>query len=870
MYRRVLLLFFIGLLAWGSAFAQEETPPEPAQTEGAAAEQPAVDAEPETEDEAPAEPETEETEAAPAPAEPAIADYTPEQLETALQNVRNQITEAEGAQAGTPETPSERISALRDLENAIQRRISTNKRLEETRTAVAEADGRAETFASEGLEAAAPYKVSFLDQLRDELGAQRREAETDALAAETSDSLLTQATERLNQVEQRRREIRDELERAADDAARAEIQGRLDVAQIHQRAAEHHRANAVRQAELAQLEKELTDKRVALLEKKVAAAEAEVVFSESELEDVLSELQARQERLQQQSRELQRSDAANQSRLAEARDNLAQARGESEIRVRTEALAAREAWAQTSSRGVELVQQRIENVAREKTLWERRYELYQGADAAGLATWARETETVLDETERRRRETERRLQDLRATKLEIQNRISQTDTPAEVKTELESRVRALERREEYASAYLSSLLGLESLAQRLLGQIERERSVDSWGAIWSRIQLFVDEWWNREVFVIDDRAFRVGALTRSAVLFSVLLCIAFVIRFVLRRTVLRPFGKFAKTTRTWIDDNLVKVLGSTHTWIVVLLAFYLSVRTLPVSEQTAKWLDGAAIIAVWFQVATWGTVALTSWLERVQKRRVVEDPSSVSAFGVMKFFGQVAIWAVVLLIALQNLTVEITPLIAGLGVGGVAIAFALQNILGDVFCSIAILLDKPFVVGDFIIVGDLLGSVEHIGIKTTRLRSLGGEQIVFSNADLLASRIRNYKRMYERRVMFKFGVVYETKVDDIEAIPKIVREIIENIERTRFDRAHFQSYGDFSLVYEVVYYVLDPDYNLYMDIQEKINIGMFRAFQERGVKFAYPTQEMIIRGNGVAPVSALTAGEQAPQTSGPE
>ncbi|MCA9439269.1 MAG: mechanosensitive ion channel family protein, partial [Candidatus Omnitrophica bacterium] len=178
-------------------------------------------------------------------------------------------------------------------------------------------------------------------------------------------------------------------------------------------------------------------------------------------------------------------------------------------------------------------------------------------------------------------------------------------------------------------------------------------------------------------------------------------------------------------------------------------------------------------------------------------------------------------------------------------------AFALQSILGDIFCSIAILLDKPFVVGDFIIVQDMLGSVENIGIKTTRLRSLSGEQIVFSNADLLSSRIRNFKRMYERRVLFSFGVVYETDLDNVEAIPGIVREIIESIDKTRFDRAHFKEYGDFALNYEVVYYVLDADYNVYMDIQQEINIRLFREFKERDIHFAYPTRELIVRNSSL-------------------
>ncbi len=190
----------------------------------------------------------------------------------------------------------------------------------------------------------------------------------------------------------------------------------------------------------------------------------------------------------------------------------------------------------------------------------------------------------------------------------------------------------------------------------------------------------------------------------------------------------------------------------------------------------------------------------------------------------------------VVLLLLDNLGYQITTLIAGLGIGGIAIAFAVQNILVDVFASFSIMIDKPFMVGDFIIVGDLLGTVEYIGIKTTRVRSLSGEQLVFSNNDLLKSRIRNYKRMFERRVVFTFRVPYNTAYDKVQTIPKMVKEIIESVEKTRFDRAHFKEYGEHSLVYEVVYYVLVPEYNIYMDIQQDINLNLFKKFEQEGIK----------------------------------
>jgi small-conductance mechanosensitive channel len=180
-------------------------------------------------------------------------------------------------------------------------------------------------------------------------------------------------------------------------------------------------------------------------------------------------------------------------------------------------------------------------------------------------------------------------------------------------------------------------------------------------------------------------------------------------------------------------------------------------------------------------------------------------------------------------------------------VGGIAVALAVQNVLGDLFASFSIVLDKPFVIGDFIIVGDHLGTVEHVGLKTTRIRSLSGEQLVFSNTDLLGSRIRNFKRMYERRVVFSLGVVYQTPARLLEKIPPMLRQIVESREQVRFDRAHFRDFGPHSLNFEIVYWVLSPDYALYMDIQQEINLEIYRRFEQEGIDFAYPTQTLYLR-----------------------
>jgi small-conductance mechanosensitive channel len=204
------------------------------------------------------------------------------------------------------------------------------------------------------------------------------------------------------------------------------------------------------------------------------------------------------------------------------------------------------------------------------------------------------------------------------------------------------------------------------------------------------------------------------------------------------------------------------------------------------------------------------------------------------------------LWSSILLLALNNLGINVTSLIAGLGIGGVAVALAIQNILGDLFASLSIVLDKPFVIGDFLMIGDFMGSVEYIGLKTTRIRSLSGEQLVFSNSDLLGSRIRNYGRMFERRVVFSIGVTYQTPRERLKLIPEIIREAIESKSKTRFDRCHFMKYGDYALMFETVFYVLSPDYNAYMDIQQAIYFEIHERFEQEQIEFAYPTQKLFV------------------------
>lgn len=320
-----------------------------------------------------------------------------------------------------------------------------------------------------------------------------------------------------------------------------------------------------------------------------------------------------------------------------------------------------------------------------------------------------------------------------------------------------------------------------------------------------------------------------------------------------RRVLIHRFTVWSRKTDTRLDDFVVDILKHTRFLFLLVIAFYFGLQYLELPPKPTRLITHIAIIALLVQVAFWGNRGIALWLSDYLKRHKDTDAAGATTMSVLGFIARVVLWSVLLLMILDNLGFNITALVASLGVGGIAVALAVQNILGDIFASLSIAMDKPFVIGDFLIVDDILGTVEYIGLKTTRLRSLGGEQIVFSNNDLLKSRIRNYKRMYERRVVFAFGVVYQTTHEKLKKIPVIVREIIESSDNTRFDRAHFKEYGDSSLNFEVVYFVRSPDYNIYMDIQQAINLAIFESFAKEGIDFAYPTRTLYFAGGDAPP-----------------
>jgi small-conductance mechanosensitive channel len=264
-------------------------------------------------------------------------------------------------------------------------------------------------------------------------------------------------------------------------------------------------------------------------------------------------------------------------------------------------------------------------------------------------------------------------------------------------------------------------------------------------------------------------------------------------------------------------------------------------------------LRDLAVLTVLLQVALWATVAVDLWVSRERRRRLDSDAASATVLGALNVILRLLVWTLLLLLALDNLGVNITTLVAGLGVGGIAVALALQNILGDILASLSIAIDKPFLLGDTIQVDTFVGTVEDVGLKTTRLRSLSGEQLIFANSDLLKSRIRNLKRMSDRRVLLAFGVDYRTTADQLARLPALLRALVEAQPGTRFGRAHLKGIGQASLDFELVFYLANPDDTLYLDTQQAVLLAVIRTLEHEQIRLAQPDRTLWVTAESEPP-----------------
>jgi len=356
-----------------------------------------------------------------------------------------------------------------------------------------------------------------------------------------------------------------------------------------------------------------------------------------------------------------------------------------------------------------------------------------------------------------------------------------------------------------------------------------------------------------------DRRFLENAVSEYLVALAVFL-VAQAVLWGAKTLVLRRLKRWAEGTTNNLDDTLVAIIAQIGFPLLYFGAFYATFRSLSWRPSVI-----AAINVIAGAVVTYAAVravirlAQFALLEVWAKRQPDPAAAARQIRGVLPIL-TVGVWGIGVVFLLDNLGFEISTVVAGLGITGIAVALGAQAVLGDLFAYVAIMFDRPFELDDFIAVGDSLGTVEAIGIKTTRLRSLSGEQLIFANKDMTDSRVRNYRRMQTRRIEFRFGVLYSTTGEQLREIPRIVRESLSEISATRFDRAHFKSFDDSSLLIEVVYFVLSPDYNVYMDVQQALNLALKERLENLGVGFAFPTRTIQI--DAMPPVQIRPTNEQ--------
>jgi small-conductance mechanosensitive channel len=328
-----------------------------------------------------------------------------------------------------------------------------------------------------------------------------------------------------------------------------------------------------------------------------------------------------------------------------------------------------------------------------------------------------------------------------------------------------------------------------------------------------------------------------------------IILIGFIVLRIFRKIFLFRLKKFSEQTTTVIDDILVKLLEKSLLPLAYFGLFVLAIKTLNLPQEFHNGLNVATVIVITFLATKIVISALNFTLRSYAEKSQDTDKREKQLKGISALLN-VVIWVIALIFLLDNLGVKVSAVVAGLGIGGIAVALAAQHILGDLFSYFVIFFDRPFEIGDFINVGDKVGTVEYIGIKTTRIKAIGGEQLVFSNTDLTNSRIHNFKKMERRRILFRLGVIYQTPAAKLKLIPLMIKDIISSTTDVTFDRGHLSTFGDFSINFEFVYFVDGSDYIKYMDIQQSINLRIYEQFEKEGIEFAYPTQTLFLNKEG--------------------
>jgi len=748
----------------------------------------------------------------------------------------------------------QRIEALQELRITVQRNATLSSRVAGAEAKLEHQRAQAETQ-SATLEP--PYPVSLLDQLQAELTVKQALESVAETRVASAERRKDSAQRGLSQAVRERRTARDRQAAAESDggapADRAALDEALELARLQELVAREHLAAMVRAADLARIEDDTAEIEQTLITERIRFLEERVTLPQEVLGEQLAELEAAKDRMRGELDALQHGGDKAEADLFRAQRRLAKAEAEADgdQAAMSEWVAARQAELIAARASVDNLAMALDVISRMQDYWELRYQVMNDPDALDLGDLVRRVISDLAQARSDKESIIERLNALRSIQLAQARRARDPSLGEGVREAMAVRSAAHDLAERHGRELLEAQDELIALLAGMRHQLELRLREHNLSLKLLQVQETLTGWWDAEIIVIDDQSIRVRELVSAMAMFFVVLLIVSLIRMAARRALRRRKQKSLKTEYGDLRLVLSAIAGNTNQLFVLIAAFYVAMTFSGLASPTvARWLWTTLVIAFYAQLGIWANAAMVDYFTRRRTRQEMRDPSTVTGYGLLTFFLRVGIWITVVVSLLAYFKYPVAGLVGALGVGSLAIAFAVQNILGDIFSSMAIILDKPFRVGDFIKTGETLGTIENIGVKTTRIRSLSGEQIVLSNSDLLNSRIHNFKHFRERRIVFRIGVIYQTPRVQLERIPHMLREAVEEVPDARFDRAHFAEYGDFSLNFEIVYYVQSPDYAVYMDTQQAINLGIHRRFEEAGVSFAYPTQELILRRGG--------------------
>ncbi len=673
-----------------------------------------------------------------------------------------------------------------------------------------------------------PYSFIELDRLRDELNVQQARKETIDTKIQLAQSAVEQAQKSLEEARSRQKEVQAKLQ-SAEQTDQSDPAKALQTAQLAVRVAEENRK--LQELELAnrKLEKTVFQANLDLIQQKIKVMVGNLAFSKQDLDNRLLQIQKDKNDINKDLNTANDLKDVVKRRLDQARDK--QLQNPDSDTVAEEVKARQLEWSLIQTR-IENNTKKLELLEKRKTAWQQRYSAFNfEVDKNQLEKWKTEARNYLDTLEQDQKLLNLRFNERQSELVTLQTRInSAAEESAEIKKWLQAQQNNLQQLIGQLHDLQNNIEITRRVHQKLIDEINH---ITASLTLEERIDAFLAlEFYENTVY---------NWLLALSCLFIIFISLFFIRWFLVRR-----LRKYSEKEHVAFAHFFLESVQRSKPFFFLAIAILAGSQFLSLETSTRDIVKKIAVIALIIQMAIWTSYFVRSWIMRYLAKKSKRDSTSMGALSIFNFLSQTVIWTLAFILALDNMEYDVTALVAGLGVGGIAVALALQKILGDLFASLSIVLDKPFVIGDFIIFDNynFLGSVEYIGLKTTRLRSLSGEQIICSNSDLLETRIRNFKRMYERRVVFTVGVVYQTPYEKVAAISPMLKEIVESQSNVRFDRAHFKSFGDFALLYEIVYYVLDPDYATYMNIQQAINLEIYRRFDEQDIEFAYPTQSI--------------------------